>query len=203
MPAAIYIQHDGVTLSAQAWAAKTGLASRVILSRRSKGWPAEKILATDLPRYPRKHREEAPAWRGGRTILWPDNYVGIFMPGHPRANKSGYVREHIVVAERSLGKPLPCKALVHHVNEIQDDNRNANLVICQDAAYHKLLHVRMRVRAAGGNPNTDKICGSCRQNLPLECFSRLKRSSDGLGPYCRECLVFVNRRSRERFGGQE
>ena len=51
--------------------------------------------------------------------------------------------EHRAVAERVLGKPLPPGAEIHHVNESKLDNRPENLVICQDHAYHALLHSRL------------------------------------------------------------
>lgn len=69
---------------------------------------------------------------------------------------------HILVAERVLGKQMPPKAVVHHVNEIKTDNRPANLVICQDHAYHKLLHQRTDAKKACGNANWRK-CGYCKQ----------------------------------------
>ena len=56
---------------------------------------------------------------------------------------------HVKVAENALGKPLPEGADVHHVNESRSDNRPGNLVICQDSAYHKLLHRRKRAISAG------------------------------------------------------
>jgi hypothetical protein len=47
-------------------------------------------------------------------------------------------------AEIALGKPLPKGAEVHHLDGSTSDA--APLVICQDRAYHMLLHKRMRER---------------------------------------------------------
>lgn len=57
--------------------------------------------------------------------------------------------EHIIIAERALGKGLPDGAIVHHLNGDRLDNRSENLVICQDQAYHKLLHLRQAALDAG------------------------------------------------------
>lgn len=79
--------------------------------------------------------------------------IRIKSPGHPRANVRGYVKEHLLVAEKALGKPVPKGVIVHHHNMDQKDNRNFNLVICPDQAYHMLIHARMRALDACGNPN--------------------------------------------------
>lgn len=50
--------------------------------------------------------------------------------------------EHIVIAERALGKFLPDGTVVHHVNDNRSENVGRNLVICQDQGYHNLLHER-------------------------------------------------------------
>lgn len=46
------------------------------------------------------------------------------------------------IALKALGKPLPFNACIHHVNGKHWDNRNCNLVICENNAYHMLLHSR-------------------------------------------------------------
>lgn len=73
---------------------------------------------------------------------------------------------HRLRAERALGRPLPPGVQVHHADGSKD--HDAPLVICQDAAYHRLLHMRMRIRAAGGDPDTERICPACKNLTPLD-----------------------------------
>jgi hypothetical protein len=61
------------------------------------------------------------------------------------------------------------------------------LVICQDQAYHLDLHRRMRIKAAGGNPWTDKVCSGCKQVFPRTDFKRDPSKGDGCYTYCRLC----------------
>ncbi len=96
---------------------------------------------------------------------------------------------HRVKAAEALGHPLPPRAEVHHVDGTKAET--SGLVICPDAAYHKALHVRMRIRAAGGNPWTDRICTYCRQPKPLAtAFSTLKSYA------CRPCDAAYQKRRR-------
>ena len=68
---------------------------------------------------------------------------------------------HVLIAEAALGKPLPKQAHVHHFDENPQNNHPSNLVICPDAAYHQLLHRRMRAMQETGNPNLMK-CQYCK-----------------------------------------
>lgn len=70
--------------------------------------------------------------------------------------KEGYVRvlidgkmyrQHVLLAEKALGKQLPKGAVVHHVDGNGTNNDTNNLVICQDQNYHLLLHRRAEMLA--------------------------------------------------------
>ena len=88
-----------------------------------------------------------------------DGYKRIYEPNHPKTSSSNYIHEHILIAEKALGKLLPKGAEVHHYGKRDD---NMKLVICQDHAYHTLLHMRMRALKACGHATWRK-CRHCKQ----------------------------------------
>jgi len=105
-----------------------------------------------------------------------------------RGGSRGAKREHVLVAEKALGHPLPAGAQVHHVDNDGRNNANRNLVICQDASYHKLLHTRTLVVRAGGDPNTEKFCGDCRRAKPWSAFHvRTHNQTSGRQSVCKDC----------------
>lgn len=83
-------------------------------------------------------------------------YEAIKFRGAPK------IMGHILIAEKAAGIPLVYPMEVHHANEVRSDNRNLNLVICQDRAYHQLLHIRSRAYDACGNANWRK-CSVCKE----------------------------------------
>lgn len=137
--------------------------------------------------------QKAPVAQQTDTRLgWIKGQPLHFCRGHNRRGKSvaGYRKVglrllHRVRAERALGKPLPPRAVVHHADGTT--NESAPLVICQNGSYHRLLHLRMRLLRAGGNPNSDKWCPKCERPVSKQQFYANTRASDGLSGYCKAC----------------
>lgn len=127
---------------------------------------------------------------------------GYFMQRH-----NGKARlVHVLIAEKALGKPLPEGAEVHHVNRIRDDNRNENLVICPDRAYHMLLHYRQKALDACGNPNW-MPCRHCREyddpsNGTVTRVNMRGRSKTVAVFYHKECASAYQRDRKKNHGSK-
>ena len=98
------------------------------------------------------------SWQGGRRKNH-GGYIMVHVPDHHRAGTNGYVFEHIVIAEKKLGKKLPPGCEVHHHGTKEENNK---IVICQDHEYHALLHIRQRALDACGDANKRK-CKFCQE----------------------------------------
>lgn len=115
----------------------------------------------------------------------------IFTPHVPASQLKDYryakyrgklVMLHRALAEQALGKPLPPKAVVHHVDGKHAEG--SRLVICQDQRYHFLLHIRQRTLVAGGDPNTQRVCWRCGV---VRAFDEFAPAALTKNRACREC----------------
>lgn len=105
---------------------------------------------------------------------------------HPRSSH-GYVLEHIVVAEETIGFSLPPGAVVHHIDQNRANNNPGNLVVCEDRRYHALLHSRTESLHATGRPDM-KLCPVCEEWKELQEFGvRTERSGCPPRSYCKVC----------------
>ena len=79
-----------------------------------------------------------------RTYNHP-HYKVIYLPSHHRARKQeprkGFVFEHLVIAEKKIGRRIYRSEVVHHINGNKRDNRPQNLEVMPKRK-HFALHAR-------------------------------------------------------------
>jgi hypothetical protein len=120
--------------------------------------------------------------------------TGSIRFGYLMNTKNGVSKfEHIEVAERALGRSLPSGAIVHHIDKNRMNNAPTNLVICQSAAYHRLIHRRMDAMEVCGNPEWRK-CWVCKT---YDAPERLYISPNGMNIHHKNCTKTISTRSNK------
>ena len=87
----------------------------------------------------KKQGLKADQYHKGYIKTWA-GYIKIYKPEHPRTDSKGYVHEHTLIMEKNLGRLLNNNEIVHHINEIKDDNRIENLELFDDWKKHIAFH---------------------------------------------------------------
>src|SRR5882672_1438392 len=70
--------------------------------------------------------------------------------------------EHTWIVEKVLGKSLPKKAIIHHIDGDTLNNNPSNLIVFPNQAYHVEFHKRQRAYEACGHANW-KSCEYCHK----------------------------------------
>lgn len=83
-------------------------------------------------------RENSPTWKGG--VSFTNGRKCIYRPDHPRSHKNGYVYEHILVAEQSLGRTITPSEVVHHIDGDISNNDPSNLHVFASQSDHIRHH---------------------------------------------------------------
>lgn len=90
---------------------------------------------------PNKMGENHPGWKGGK-VKRQSGYILLHRPEHPYCQSHGYILEHRLVMEKHLGRYLHPLEVVHHINEIKDDNRIENLELLESQSEHVKRHFK-------------------------------------------------------------
>lgn len=98
-----------------------------------------------------KSGPDSPRWNGG---------IGFVLGGYVRINigRNKRALEHREVIKRVIGKEIPRGAIPHHVDYNKSNNKNNNLVLCNDRAYHNLIHRRTDALRLCGHADWLKCC---------------------------------------------
>ncbi len=174
------MDHDG--FCACGCGGKTSITQK---NYAKKGWIKGQPKKYILGHWPRgKKGPDCHNWKSPEeyaTFIGTHGYRMVLIHGHHRANIRGYVREHIVVVEKLLGRPFIFPNVIHHHTPEQ-------LVICENQAYHMLLHQRTKAYNDSGHANWI-LCIHCKQfDDPHNMYIRKNHN----GGYHRKCHAEYN-----------
>jgi hypothetical protein len=130
-----------------------------------------------------------------------DGYVMLKMPEHPRANRWGFVYEHIVAAEKLLGRPLKKGEIVHHKDRTPGNNDDSsNFTVLASQSDHARLHAHERAIARGiTDPTNFRRCAVCKQIKSVDNFSpSTDRGRPSRASYCKPCAAAYRRQDSIR-----
>lgn len=137
--------------------------------------------------------ENAENWKGGRTPTGK-GYIWIYAPNYYRADKRGYVLEHIKAYEDYYKCCILKWGQIHHINEQKDDNRIENLLLTRNGLHRTTYHLKdisdRRCVKCGSNTTTKGknkiwyywycIDKENKKYLCNKCFCKYKRNGKSL-----------------------
>jgi hypothetical protein len=75
-----------------------------------------------------------------KPFIIKKGYKKLLIPEHHRADKKGYVFEHIVVMEKELNRKLFPKEEIHHIDKNKENNKIDNLMLFKSHSEHMDYH---------------------------------------------------------------
>ena len=105
-----------------------------------------------------------------------NGYKMVYKPDHPKSNKIGYVREHVLVMENHIGRYLTDEEVVHHKDRNRSNNELENLQLLLRRE-HNRLHAKDEALKRGRHLREEKVCPICGKHTAR------------FGTLCRTCAT--------------
>lgn len=132
-----------------------------------------------------------------------NGYTSIYLPDHPRSwkkgNWTGWIYEHVVIAEQDIGRPLYDDEVVHHLDFNRSNNKSSNLLVLSKS-HHARLHKWLDSGAPGWQQSGANWENSGKSNLGelthcIVCNTHLQEKQI---KYCSEQCFRLSSRKVER-----
>ena len=109
-----------------------------------------------------------------------NGYVLVYAKEHHRAEKSGIVYEHILIAEQILGRKLKKEEVVHHIDLNRSNNTPNNLMIFATSGDHSAFHAGNKAYKIDGiwyteRTNKNKVCPFCGKEYKISEFDNYNK----------------------------
>lgn len=113
-------------------------------------------------------------WKLNEQQFFSLNHKAIHQRWHPHADKRGRVLEYRLKVEKTIGRYLTKKEVVHHH---YNKDGSTSLVLCNNNIYHNLLHIRELALRYCGHANWRK-CQYCKEyddpkHLSIVAYNRV------------------------------
>lgn len=117
-----------------------------------------------------------------------NGYVSYYIPDHHLSNKSGIVYEHMLAAEKMLGRELNEGEVVHHKDGNRSNNSFDNLIVFKSASDHAAFHRGRCIHIDNDVYVADEIdiksicplCGNAKDNKAdtcIDCYNIIRASN--------------------------
>lgn len=114
-----------------------------------------------------------------------NEYNFINSPDNDRSHNNGYMYEHILVIEESLGRKLKLGEVVHHEDRNKRNNDAANLSVFKTNTDHSRFHktgIRIADEHGVYSSPSQRVCIKCGKPT----YASTNRSKTGL---CKDCHI--------------
>lgn len=121
-------------------------------------------------------------------VMHSKGYRLVYRPEHPYANSDGYVPDHRLVMEQSIGRFInPSVEDVHHCDENLETNTLDNLVLLTKEA-HRRIHAGWKLIEGVWW----KTCQHCGKFMPVEAnFYRRRQGHNQFVSTCKHCCRLI------------